>query len=384
MKIVADADILDVSRSLSDLGELRLIPGREIQAQHLLDADALIVRSITRVDESLLKNSNIRFVATATSGVNHIDREYLARNNIKFADAKGSNANAVVDYFFSVLAYFVLNRKLNIENSCVGIVGGGEVGSLLATKLQRLRIPFKICDPPLEEIERDTGKGAGTAYYSLQEVMGCNIVSLHVPLTEEGEFSTANLISEPQLNLLPKNSLLVNACRGGVVDESALWQFLQDRTDVSTAFDVWENEPRPDSRLVEAVDIATPHIAGYSREAKEAATSMMRRALFAYLGKKDDSNKREGSLRKTELKLSNADECSVWQYVLRAMPIDEISAQFKSGTAAGSEIEVFDGIRAGLRDRNEYSSLALSRKQSAALPAGQLDFLQALGFGFSN
>ena len=382
MKIIADADILDVSKSLSDLGELELISGREIQARHLADADALIVRSITQVDESLLKNSKIRFVGTATSGSNHIDTEYLSRKGIEFVDAKGSNANAVVDYFFSALAFAVVHKSLDIDACTVGIVGGGKVGGLLAKKLKLLSIPFKICDPPLDQLQCASEEETKTDYYSLGEVMACEVVTLHVPLSHSGEFPTASLISNEQLGLLPKNGLMVNACRGGVVDEQDLIQFLKNREDVSTVFDVWENEPSPNKELLELVDIATPHIAGYSREAKAAATEMMRKAIYAYLGKEEKSLEENPEQNKFNLELPNLDNDNVWNSVLKAMPVMEISSNFKSAASSIDGDKVFDKIRAELRSRREFGAIHLIGKSQSELSPAKVGFLGALGFSF--
>jgi erythronate-4-phosphate dehydrogenase len=135
MKIVADADLYRVTDLFKEFGELELVPGRQITKNHLINADALIVRSVTSVSRELLSNTPIRFVGTATSGTDHVDGEYLAEHNIKLADAKGSNANAVVDYCFTAMAELGLLDSCELKSMTIGIVGCGAVGSLFAKKL---------------------------------------------------------------------------------------------------------------------------------------------------------------------------------------------------------------------------------------------------------
>lgn len=387
MKIVADRDILDALSGFGDLGELVLVSGRDMTANHLADAGALVVRSITQVDEALLTGSSVRFVGTATSGVNHIDQQFLKENGIGFVSAKGSNANAVVDYVFAALAYAVIDKSLSVQNCTVGIVGAGAVGGLLASKLEKVGINFKLCDPPL----KDKGVSSEQVYCSLEEVMHCDIVTLHVPLIHDGEYPTANLISVQHLSLLPENAVLINACRGGVVDEEALKTFLRDRKDIGTVFDVWQNEPLPDPGLVAAIDVATPHIAGYSQEAKSAATAMMRTALADFiggarfdhaegvLGDKDHYPKATVSLLERDVK--NAIDS--WQCILNAMPIVDISSRFKSAVVDG-EVGVFDTLRSELKGRREFLAMKLKAQGNNAIDDSQHNFLQAVGFEFSS
>ena len=135
MKIVADANLYDIQRAFEGTGELVLVPGRQLDREHLKGAEALLVRSVTQVDAELLETSNVRFVGTFTSGADHIDNTYLASRDITFVDAKGSNANAVVDYCFAALAYCITKKSLSLEDCKIGIIGGGNVGGLFAEKL---------------------------------------------------------------------------------------------------------------------------------------------------------------------------------------------------------------------------------------------------------
>ena len=167
-----------------------------------------------------------------------------------------------------------------------------------------------------------------------------------------------------------------------MVDEQDLIQFLKNREDVSTVFDVWENEPSPNKELLELVDIATPHIAGYSREAKAAATEMMRKAIYAYLGKEEKSLEENPEQNKFNLELPNLDNDNVWNSVLKAMPVMEISSNFKSAASSIDGDKVFDKIRAELRSRREFGAIHLIGKSQSELSPAKVGFLGALGFSF--
>jgi len=375
MKILADESILAVEHGFQQFGELRLFSGRTIGPADLLDADILLLRSVTTVDESLLRDSNIKFVGTATSGSNHIDLAYLQANGIAFADARGSNANAVVDYCFSALAYMALQGHLDLENCRLGILGGGNVGGLLARKLDHLGIAYRLCDPPLQQAKSE-GEGS-VQYCSLEEVLQCDVISLHVPLISDGDHPTKNLLNESNLGLLPEGAILINACRGGVVDEQALTDFLRVRKDVRCVFDVWQAEPSVDLRLLETIELATPHIAGYSQQAKLAATAQLVQALQQFLGE-PVSDYKDATVDITAIELpATGGEMAHCSLVLNALPLDKLSAQFKQSVAVGEVRKAFDGFRRRLLSRQEFNSMSV---QAGALSPSQRHFLSTLGF----
>ncbi|MFT4816459.1 MAG: erythronate-4-phosphate dehydrogenase, partial [Pseudohongiellaceae bacterium] len=208
MKIFADKNILAVQDNFSRHGELHFFDGRSVSHEDLIDADALLVRSITSIDESLIAGTKIRFVGTATSGIDHVDTAYLRNVGIHFVDAKGSNANAVVDYCFAALAFATLHRGFSLTASRVGIIGAGAVGGLFATKLEELGVEVRCYDPFLAATAQGNRK-----YTSLEEALECDVVSLHVPLTNAAVHPTLNLIGDAELSALRKNAILINACR---------------------------------------------------------------------------------------------------------------------------------------------------------------------------
>jgi len=375
MKIFADKNILAVQASFSRHGELHFFDGRSVCQADIVDADALLVRSITSIDESLIGGTKIRFVGTATSGIDHVDTAYLRDAGIHFVDAKGSNANAVVDYCFTALAFAALHRGFSLAGSRVGIIGAGAVGGLFSTKLEVLGVEVRCYDPFLAVTAQGNRK-----YYSLEAVLECDVVSLHVPLTSAAVHPTRNLIGAAELTALTKNAILINACRGGVVDEVALKRLLLKREDIMTVFDVWANEPAIDLSLAQSVDIATPHIAGYSAQAKSNATKILARAFEGYF--------RLGAAMEVEADEGTSDVVVVegapgkltqWSTLLTAFRLDELSEEFKRALSDGVGIAAFDTFRHKLLSRREFIGRPLRRD---IYSRNQQQLLIVLGFRF--
>ena len=375
MKIFADKNILAVQANFSRHGELHFFDGRSVCQADLVDADALLVRSITSIDESLIGGTKIRFVGTATSGIDHVDTAYLRDAGIHFVDAKGSNANAVVDYCFTALAFAALHRGFSLAGSRVGIIGAGAVGGLFSTKLEVLGVEVRCYDPFLAVTAQGNRK-----YYSLEAVLECDVVSLHVPLTNAAVHPTRNLIGAAELTALRKNAILINACRGGVVDEVALKRLLLKREDIMTVFDVWANEPAIDSSLAQSVDIATPHIAGYSAQAKSNATKILAQAFEGYF--------RLAAGMEVEVDEENSDVVVVegapgkltqWSTLLTALRLDELSEQFKWALRDGAGATAFDTFRQKLLTRREFINRPLRRD---IYSRDQQQLLIVLGFRF--
>ncbi|KXS48672.1 MAG: erythronate-4-phosphate dehydrogenase, partial [Marinobacter sp. T13-3] len=281
MLIVADENIPLLESFFTDIGEIRRVAGRHMTADDVRDADVLLVRSVTPVGPELLEGSRVRFVGTATIGTDHVDVDWLKEQGIGFSAAPGCNANSVVEYVLSVLSLHAERCGLADGNELsVGIVGVGNVGGCLARRLQRLGFKVLLCDPPRAEAE-----GAeGPEFASLEEVLKCDVISLHTPLTREGSHPTYHMLDESRLSQLISNQLLINSGRGEVIDNQALKARLTQDNAPSVALDVWENEPGIDPELVDAVWLATPHIAGYSLEGKVRGTEMIYQALSHYLG----------------------------------------------------------------------------------------------------
>jgi len=375
MKIFADQNILALEEYFFPHGELHYFDGRSVEQADLLDAEVLLVRSITRVDRALLEGTRVRFVGTATSGIDHIDTNYLHEANIHFVDAKGCNANAVVDYCFSAIAIAGLCREFTLEGSSVGIVGAGAVGGLFASKLEELGVEVRCCDPYLEQAGQTERE-----YFSLAAALECDVVSLHVPLSESGSHPTRGLLGDSELKQLPAKAILINACRGGIVDEVALKNFVLQRSDVLTVFDVWADEPSIDSSLAQRIDIATPHIAGYSQEAKSEATRILAREFCKYfeleLAVLEEAY---GGHPDTLVLDAGAAATEIWPTLLAAFPLDDLSRRFKHALAGGNGVGAFDFFRQELLQRKEFKSKLLVRSRYSGT---QQDELSTLGFRF--
>jgi erythronate-4-phosphate dehydrogenase len=271
VKILADQNIPQVAEAFRDLGEVELMPGREIRPRHLTACRCLITRTVTRVDAALLQGSPVEFVGTATIGTDHIDLDYLADAGIGFSNAAGCNAEGASEYVISGL--FALSRRKGFDplQMRAGIVGLGNVGSRLQQKLDALGIECLVCDPPLQQ----AGQPSQT-FVDLDTILReCNLISLHVPLTHSGPHPTYHLLNSARLKSLRDNCLLINAARGEVVDNQALLQLLNQRDDLHVFLDTWEHEPVVSRELLRRVDLATPHIAGYSIEGRLRGTQMV-------------------------------------------------------------------------------------------------------------
>jgi len=278
MKIIADENIPFVAECFSLIGEVEVVGGREITPGIVADADILLVRSVTRVGADLLAESGVRFVGTATIGFDHIDIEYLLRNNIGFASAPGSNANSAAEYVIAALLNVGQKHNLDLQGKSIGVIGAGNVGSRVTKKCAALGMQIYLNDPPLQRESSDA------KYLPIKELFDCDFITFHTPLTFEGVDKTYHLADEKFFKSLKERCVFVNASRGGVVDSSALKAAIKTGRLKAVVLDVWENEPNIDTELLEMVDIGTPHIAGYSLDGKVAGMIMIYKAACKYFG----------------------------------------------------------------------------------------------------
>ena len=278
MLLVADENIPLLDEFFADFGEIRRYPGRSISAEQVRDADALLVRSVTRVDEALLAGSRVRFVGTCTIGTDHLDLAYFAKTGIHWASAPGCNARGVVDYVLGSLLALAEQTCQRLDQLVYGVVGAGQVGSRLVRVLQGLGWQVRVCDPPRQAAE-------GGDFVELAQILGeCDVISLHTPLTREGAHPTHHLIGAAQLQALKPGTWLINASRGAVVDNAALRAHLEADAELEVVLDVWEGEPQVDVELAALCQLATPHIAGYSLDGKLRGTAMIYEAFCTFLG----------------------------------------------------------------------------------------------------
>ncbi|MCG8317406.1 MAG: 4-phosphoerythronate dehydrogenase [Pseudomonadales bacterium] len=274
MKLIVDENIPLADKFFSDLGEIHYKAGRLLTHDDVKEADALLVRSVTQVNESLLSGSQVKFVGSTTIGEDHLDTAYLEARKITYATAPGCNANAVVEYVAAALLEIEQRRGDNLEGKTLAIIGLGNVGSRLKAVFAQWGLNVIACDPILE------ANGAPDLQ-SFEAMFAADIISLHTPLTRQGKYPTFHLINEHWLNQLKPEAILINASRGAVIDNSALKSVLENRGDLDVVLDVWEGEPFIDAELAQRVELATPHIAGHSFDGKIKGTEMIYQAFCA-------------------------------------------------------------------------------------------------------
>jgi erythronate-4-phosphate dehydrogenase len=284
VRILADENITQVREYFSPYGDVHTVPGRHINAEQLSGFDALLVRSVTKVTPQLFSKSSCRFVATATSGIDHIDLSGLNAAGVRLAWAKGCNSISVVDYCCSVMAGLSPATPSAWTSLSAGIIGCGLIGSALAERLLALGMTVKIYDPFLP-----TTHPLAKAFSSLEEALQQAVISLHVPLTVDGAFPTKHMLAAQQLACIPPESMLINAARGAAIDNQELLQWLQQRPAQRVVLDTWEHEPEIALPLLARVSLGTPHIAGYSVQGKLKGTQMILQQFCQNFGFKPPS-----------------------------------------------------------------------------------------------
>ena len=257
MKVVVDKDIknfIDLANELDGLQDIRFtyVTSKEIDNDLLIDADVLFIRSTTKIDKKLLENSSVKLIGSATAGIDHVDIDYLESSQIRWFYSPGCNSSSVVHYVLSSIGYL---KKINVinEDSILGIIGCGNVGSKLRLILNKLKIKNMICDP-YKDFDYLS---------SMEEVSQCEVISLHTPLTFSDKYATHNMIDKYFL-ATSKVETIINTSRGSIVNEKDLIE----ASHINYISDVWENEPCPDTDIIKKAILATPHIAGHSYEGK--------------------------------------------------------------------------------------------------------------------
>ena len=375
MKILADRDLPLVNELFSYFGDLILIPGRDIKNENLVGVDALVVRSTTEVSKSLLTNTSLKFVGTATSGIDHISTEELTKRGIYFADAKGCNANAVSDYCLSAVAS-IFGEKISAGQALkFGIIGNGSVGSKLSRKIKSLNWETLICDPP--QRDKNTEFLESVSYEPLQHLVSCDVISIHVPLTTSGKYPTENLIDHNFLSSLSDNAVLINTSRGGVVNEENLLESLNQNAQLISVIDVWSGEPLCNQQLVEKSFIATPHIAGYSEKAKKTASIKIFKEFCRCFDL--DYSRAASPYLQLEKITAKSDLEKFSDVINQVLPIMDFSSEFKNlvkNSAEKDRASIFDALRLKISGRHEFCEYAAPKK----LGGKESEFLVAAGF----
>jgi erythronate-4-phosphate dehydrogenase len=274
IRIVADHKIPFLKGALEGAASMVYLPGGEISRRDIMDADALITRTRTRCDRSLLEGTKVKFIASATIGYDHIDTVFCREAGIGWTSAPGCNASSVRQYMVSALLYLAVSRGLDLTKLTLGVVGVGNVGSRVAAAAEILGMKVLINDPPRARRE------GWDAFVSLEEILErSDVITLHVPLNRGGEDNTYRMVDKRFMERIRPGSILVNTSRGGVVSERDLIRGIEGGKLSGVILDVFENEPVINLELLKMTTLATPHIAGYSLDGKANGTGMAVRAV---------------------------------------------------------------------------------------------------------
>ena len=277
IKIIADDKIPFLKGIFEPYAYIEYYPGKDISRELVKNADALIIRTRTKCNQQLLTGSSVKIIATATIGFDHIDTKYCEDHNIKWVNAPGCNSTSVMQYVASAMLNVANKNDFYLLDKTIGIVGVGNVGRKVQKLAENLEMKILLNDPPRERNE------GSKDFCSLEKIMEeSDIITLHVPLIEEGIDKTFHLIDNVFFGNLPQSPIIINTSRGEVIDTIALKKAISENKVNNVVLDVWENEPDIDLQLLEQTLIATPHIAGYSADGKANGTSVCVKAISEF------------------------------------------------------------------------------------------------------
>ena len=376
MLIYADKNIAEVSAGFSDLGELHLFSPGKIDQQILEKTDVLVVRSVTKVNEQLLAQSKVQFVGSVTAGFNHVDTEFLSRRDIAFSSAPGCNAVSVSQYMTGVLLELSLKGKINLKTGTIGIVGFGCVGKQVDRVARALGLKTLLNDPPLERGAKSAGQPHSFA--SLDEILDCDAITIHVPYEKKGPDATHDLFNEDRLCRVKKGSVLMNISRGGIVDEKTLLKLLSNGHLGGAVLDTWDNEPNINTNLFPFLDFATPHIAGHSWNGKVNGVRMIRSAICGHFKIKEPPAHYSVSLS-TNLSPEETKNWKLMDFVKRTynVNLDDKTLREAMGKGGAAETPIFESLRQNYRQRPEFSDFTFPAQST---PKELSETLIRLGF----
>lgn len=269
IKIIADDKIPFLKGVLEPFASIQYLNYTQINNEVLKDVDALLIRTRTKCNADLLDDTNVKFIATATIGFDHIDTKFCEEKNIKWINAPGCNSGSVMQYFASALLNLAEKKNILLREKTLGIIGVGNVGSKIEKFARTIGMNVLLNDPPRERME------GSQKFVSLDYlIQNSDIITFHVPLNKDGIDKTFHLADESFFEKFTSQKILINTSRGEVIKTEALKNAVKQKKISSLILDVWENEPQIDNELLNFTDIATPHIAGYSVDGKANGTAV--------------------------------------------------------------------------------------------------------------
>ena len=378
MKIIADENIPLITEAFRELGEVVTLPTPRIVHAAVRDADVLVIRNETRINEALLGDSRVRFVSSATIGTDHVDFPYLHGHHIGFANAPGCNSNSVKEYVVAALLRLAARDGFSLAGKTMGVVGVGNIGSKVVAAARALGMNVMENDPPLERATGDR------RFVTLDKILGADFITLHTPLTRTGQDATAHLFDDQRFSRVKKGAVLLNTSRGAVVETAALKRALQEQRLSAALIDVWENEPSIDAELLSQAALGTAHVAGYSIEGKLTAVRMIRKAAFDYFSISSDWDpaRHLAPPKDSEITVDarvSESEAALRDIVRQVYDIDEDDRRLREMLALAPERRAayYSSLRTGYRFRREFSNFTvhLRPEQKSLMPT-----LSALGF----
>jgi len=400
VKIVCSSNMPYAREAFGTLGEAVVLEGRAITPEDARDAEILAIRSTTRVDRGLLEGSSAMFVGTATIGTDHMDIDYLESRGIGWCYSPGCNANSVSEYVTAALLSLATRHGFGLRGKTIGVIGVGNVGSLVVEKALALGMRVLPNDPPRERcqgsrLRQGYGGQAGVrgqelevGFVGLEEVLAeSDVVTLHVPLTHEGMDKTYHMADETFFAGMKPGCVFLNTARGPVVDAGSLVAAMQRGLVSHAVVDTWEGEPAIDPDLLGRVDLGTPHIAGYSFDGKVMGTLMVYRELCGFLGVEPkwcpDEFLPPPDVPEIEIDAAHRpDEEVLWEAVRGVYDIEEDDTRLRN-TCGGMQLNDaergarFDGLRSNYPVRREFR---FTRVAAPGAAAALMNKFAGLGF----
>ncbi|MFA5670533.1 MAG: 4-phosphoerythronate dehydrogenase [Balneolaceae bacterium] len=353
MKIIADQNIYKIRSLTPDIIEVNYYnPAHDLPS--FANYDALFVRTVTHINALSIPQipTSLKLIGTASSGSDHIDADYFEDNGVKVIDAKGCNAKAVSEYVITSLLLWAAHKSISINSLSYGIIGVGAAGSAVQKQFDNFGLSYVCYDPP-REIADPTFKSA-----SLEEVLACDVLTFHTPLLKTGSNKTWHWLDEAKLTT-HKFALIINAARGGIIDESALLKAMATQQVQDVIIDVWENEPDFNAHLAQKAFIATPHIAGYSEQAKVRATKIIVDKLCAFFEINSESIQIDSTIKAVEI---DSDASTLTELLKRLNPIIEYDDALRNLISKPNKKALFRELREDRTYRFEYSFLSISKE----------------------
>ena len=377
MKIVCCSNMPFVKEAFSTLGDVILKDGRRISREDVHDADILAIRSTTRVTCDLLAESSVKFVGTATIGTDHMDIPWLEEKGIKWCYAPGCNANSVSEYITAALLCLAVRHGFRLEGKTLGVIGVGNVGTLVVQKALALGMRVLQNDPPRLEREKSS------CFVELEELLAVSdIVTLHVPLEKGGRHPTYGMAGPSFFRSMKPGTIFINSARGDVVDTAALLENLKSGRTAHAVIDTWAGEPSINLDLLTEAGLATPHIAGYSFEGKVTGTLMVYESACMFAGKKPAWSP-EDLMPPTVVPLIETDaagkndEHVLREIVRKVYDIEADDSALRSGRGKDSAAH-FDSLRKNYPVRREFRYTRVKARNAGP---GLQQKIAALGFG---